>query len=107
MRPEQITSGDRRRAFEILVSAVDQLSAIHRQSVRRRPRRRFMQRRGRRNFAKFGEKTSERARQANAHYLIGLGQFGLEEQANAKAAFQQALDLHPAHLGAVIHASQH
>ena len=51
-------------------------------------------------FAKFGEKTSERVRQANAHYLIGLGQLGLGEKEKASASFQQALELHPAHLGA-------
>ena len=53
-------------------------------------------------FAKFGEKTSERVRQANAHYLIGLGQLGLDEKAKAQAEFKQALELHPAHLGAVL-----
>jgi tetratricopeptide (TPR) repeat protein len=51
-------------------------------------------------FAKFGEKTSERVRQANAHYLIGLGQLGLGEEKKAGASFRQALELHPAHLGA-------
>jgi tetratricopeptide (TPR) repeat protein len=50
-------------------------------------------------FAKFGEKTSERVRQANAHYLIGLGQLGLGRRSEAEAAFQKALELHPAHLG--------
>ena len=51
-------------------------------------------------FAKFGEKISERVRQASAHYLIGLGQLGLGEKKKAGASFQQALELHPAHLGA-------
>jgi tetratricopeptide (TPR) repeat protein len=51
-------------------------------------------------FAKFGEKTSERVRQANALYRIGLGQLGLGEKEKANASFQQALELHPAHLGA-------
>ena len=51
-------------------------------------------------FAKFGEKQSERVRKANAHYLIGLGQLGLGEKAKAEAEFKQALELHPAHLGA-------
>ena len=51
-------------------------------------------------FAKFGEKTSERVRQANAHYLIGLGQLGLGETKKADASFQKALEFHPAHLGA-------
>lgn len=53
-------------------------------------------------FAKFGERTSERVRQANAHYLVGLGRLGLGQKEKAKAAFQQALELHPAHLGAVM-----
>jgi tetratricopeptide (TPR) repeat protein len=52
-------------------------------------------------FAKFGEKTSERVRQANARYLVGLGQLGLGDKAKANAEFKQALDLHPAHLGAL------
>ncbi|MBI5387131.1 MAG: DUF5107 domain-containing protein [Verrucomicrobia bacterium] len=52
-------------------------------------------------FAKFGEKQSERVRQAGAHYLIGLGQLGLGEKAKAEAEFKQVLALHPAHLGAV------
>lgn len=51
-------------------------------------------------FAKFGEKQSERVRQANAHYLIGLGKLGLRDEALAEAEFRQALELHPAHLGA-------
>jgi tetratricopeptide (TPR) repeat protein len=51
-------------------------------------------------FAKFGEKTSERVRQANAHYLIGLGQLGLGETKRADASFRQAVELHPAHVGA-------
>ena len=52
-------------------------------------------------FAKFGEKQSERVRQANAHYLSGLGQLGLGEKVKAEAEFKQALELHPAHLGAL------
>jgi tetratricopeptide (TPR) repeat protein len=51
-------------------------------------------------FAKFGEKSSERVRQAGAHYLIGLGKLGLGEAAQAEAQFRQARELHPAHLGA-------
>lgn len=52
-------------------------------------------------FAKFGEKQSERVRKANAHYLIGLGQLGLDDKAKANAEFKQTLELHPAHQGAV------
>jgi hypothetical protein len=51
-------------------------------------------------FAKFGEKTSERVRQASAHHLIGLGQLGLGEKSKGEAEFKMALELHPAHLGA-------
>lgn len=51
-------------------------------------------------FAKFGERQSERVRQAGAHYLIALGRLGLGETAGADAAFKQVLELHPAHLGA-------
>ena len=53
-------------------------------------------------FAKFGEKQSERVRKANAHHLIGLGQLGLGQKAEARAEFKQALELHPAHLGATM-----
>jgi tetratricopeptide (TPR) repeat protein len=51
-------------------------------------------------FAKFGERQSDRVRQANAHHLIALGKSGLGEQANAETHIRQALELHPAHLGA-------
>ena len=51
-------------------------------------------------FAKFGERQSERVRQANAHYLTGLGFLGLGRAGKAQSQFQQALKLHPAHLGA-------
>ena len=39
-------------------------------------------------------------RQANAHYVIGLGQLGLGEKKKAGVSFQKALELHPAHIGA-------
>ena len=54
-------------------------------------------------FAKFGEKQAERVRQAHAHYLIGLGQLGLGRTEEARTAFAKALELHPAHLGAIRH----
>jgi tetratricopeptide (TPR) repeat protein len=53
-------------------------------------------------FAKFGERQSERVRQAQAHFLIGLGRLGLGEKTRAEAEFRQVLELHPAHLGATI-----
>ncbi len=53
-------------------------------------------------FAKFGEKQSERVRQANSHYLIGLGLLGQGKAAEAKKQFAKVLELHPAHLGAAV-----
>ena len=53
-------------------------------------------------FAKFGERQSDQVRQANGHYLIGLGRRGLGDTAPAEAEFKQALELHPAHLGAAL-----
>jgi tetratricopeptide (TPR) repeat protein len=51
-------------------------------------------------FAKFGERQSERARKAQAHYLIGLGYLGQERSADAKAELELALKENPAHVGA-------
>jgi tetratricopeptide (TPR) repeat protein len=51
-------------------------------------------------FAKFGERQSDRVRQANAHYIVGLAYLGLRHTAKAQGEFQQAIKLHPAHLGA-------
>ncbi len=56
-------------------------------------------------FAKFGERQSERVRQANAHYLIGLGQLGRGDRAKADAEFKQSLELNPSHLGATTQSS--
>jgi tetratricopeptide (TPR) repeat protein len=52
-------------------------------------------------FAKFGERRAERVRKADAHYLSGLGNLGLGNKAEAEAEFKKALELHPAHLGAL------
>ena len=54
-------------------------------------------------FAKFGEKQTERVRKANAHFLTALGHAGLGEKREARRELKAALDLHPAHLGAVTH----
>lgn len=54
-------------------------------------------------FAKFGERRSERVRKADAHFLTGLGCLGLGQDAEAQSQFGQALVLHPAHLGALMH----
>jgi tetratricopeptide (TPR) repeat protein len=46
-------------------------------------------------FAKFGEKESAQRRQANLHFLLGLGLRGLGKDAEAKAEFEKALKLYP------------
>jgi tetratricopeptide (TPR) repeat protein len=51
-------------------------------------------------FAKFGFQQSDRARKAQAHYLIGLGQLGKGDWPAAKAEFQKAIELDASHLGA-------
>jgi len=51
-------------------------------------------------FAKFGEKRSEAARLAHAHYLLGLGYLGQGKRAEAKAEFEKVLAKNPNHLGA-------
>jgi hypothetical protein len=51
-------------------------------------------------FAKFGEKRAERLRQAQGHFLAGAGCLGLGKKQEAQTHFRQALELHPAHLGA-------
>ncbi len=51
-------------------------------------------------FAKFGERGSERARKAQAHYLAGLGHLGLGKRAEALEEFGRALAEDPGHLGA-------
>lgn len=53
-------------------------------------------------FAKFGEREPERVRHAQGHYLIALGEIGLGRMTEAKAALARALELHPAHLGALV-----
>ena len=51
-------------------------------------------------FAKFGERQAESLRQAEAHYLIGLGELGLGQTAEAKSEFQKALEANVNHRGA-------
>ena len=46
-------------------------------------------------FAKFGEEESAKRREANLHFLLGLGLRGLRREAEAKAEFQEALKLYP------------
>jgi tetratricopeptide (TPR) repeat protein len=48
----------------------------------------------------FGRPQSARLRQANGHYLTGLGYLGLNEPQKAKAEFSQAVDASPDLLGA-------
>jgi tetratricopeptide (TPR) repeat protein len=52
-------------------------------------------------FAKFGEKKAERVRLAQAHYMVGLARLGLARRAEAEESFAKALELDPAHLGAL------
>ena len=54
-------------------------------------------------FAKFGEKESERARIAQAHYLVGLGCLGQGDKARAKNEFAKALELNQSHVAAQAH----
>jgi len=51
-------------------------------------------------FAKFGERQSRRARQAQAHYIAGLGYLGLNQPENARQAFARAVELNPYQLAA-------
>ena len=53
-------------------------------------------------FAKFGQRRSSHLRLAEAHYLIGLGNLGMGEAAQARDEFQAALKLNVNHLGAII-----
>ena len=53
-------------------------------------------------FAKFGDRLSDNARMAQAHYLRGLGHSGLGDSAQAAREFEEALRLSPAHLGAKV-----
>jgi tetratricopeptide (TPR) repeat protein len=52
-------------------------------------------------FAKFGEKRAERLRHAQGHFAAGLGALGLGKKEEAQNRFKKALELHPAHLGAI------
>jgi tetratricopeptide (TPR) repeat protein len=51
-------------------------------------------------FAKFGERRSEAARLAHAHYLMGLGYLGQGRRAEARAEFQKVIENDADHLGA-------
>lgn len=53
-------------------------------------------------FAKFGERESRNARNANAHYLIGLGYLGKQKKEEAKSQFNEAIRLNINHLWAKI-----
>jgi len=48
-------------------------------------------------FLKFGEKQSEEARMADAHYLMGLGYLGKGEREKARLEFEKALKLNVNH----------
>ncbi len=51
-------------------------------------------------FAKFGERRTEQARMADAHYLMGLGCLGKQDRAAARREFEKALELDTYHSGA-------
>jgi tetratricopeptide (TPR) repeat protein len=51
-------------------------------------------------FAKFGGRRPVSEQQADAYYLMGLGQLGLGRIAEARALFAEALSLNPNHLWA-------
>jgi tetratricopeptide (TPR) repeat protein len=51
-------------------------------------------------FAKFGTKQSPAAQQARAYYLTGLGHLGKGQTVEAQRAFEAALQVNVAHLGA-------
>jgi len=57
-------------------------------------------------FAKFGDLTTDEIRKSRAHYLVGLGYLGLEDQARAKAEFAEAARLDIYDLWAGVMSSQ-
>ncbi len=48
-------------------------------------------------FAKFGDRESAGRREADLHYLLGLGYLGKGQRAEARSEFEAALTLHPGH----------
>jgi tetratricopeptide (TPR) repeat protein len=51
-------------------------------------------------FAKFGQQQTEQARRASAHYALGLGYLGKGLRDEAKAEFEQAVELNVSHVWA-------
>jgi tetratricopeptide (TPR) repeat protein len=51
-------------------------------------------------FAKFGERQTQNARTAQAHYAVGLGLLGEGKRAEARAELEEVLKLNVNHLGA-------
>ncbi len=51
-------------------------------------------------FAKFGEGQTTEARQASAHYTLGLGYRGKDQDDQAKAEFEKAVQLNVSHIWA-------
>ncbi len=74
--------GQTARAKAVYQSLLDAAT----QAISRRPQ-------GTEFFAKFGERTSPRARQAMAYYVSGLGKLGLKQTAAAQADFRKAVEL--------------
>jgi len=51
-------------------------------------------------FEKFGERQSARTRQANLHFLVGLGLQGTGKEADALVEFETAVSMDPGHIEA-------
>jgi hypothetical protein len=51
-------------------------------------------------FEKFGERQSARTRQANLHFLAGLGLLGTGKEADAVVEFEKAVSMDPGYVEA-------
>jgi len=81
------TALDARGETELAREAFERLVRLAREKLEKSPAMDY--------FAKFGEKESAQRRQANLHFLLGLGLRGLGKDAEAKAEFEKALKLYP------------
>lgn len=57
-------------------------------------------------FAKFGEGQTAQARQASAHYALGLGHLGKNQIGQARAEFEKAVELNVSHVWARAHLAE-
>lgn len=69
-------------------------------------RQRLSERRAGDFFAKFGESQTLEARNASAHYTLGLGYLGKGQNEAAKTEFEKAVDLDVSHVWAGAHLAQ-